>query len=487
MQRSRLVAVLKTLDLKARTRFLAYVSAPFFNKNEKVSRLCTYILQYAPDFEHPRLQKNAVYAHVFQREGYAELPLNNVISDLLQLLYDFLAYQRYQAQPHFKRELLLAELLDRELYGEVERFAEKTAPVQHYETYLHAYRLHEKWDEAAIAKGKRGYNEHLQYSADALDLYYYCNKLRIACDMASRNAVIQAGYECHFLPEVLAWLEQNTALVEAAPILQVYLQALQMLSETDQTGHYFALKNLLAQHIALFSRQELQSLYHYCLNYCVRQINSGQSAFYREVLDLYKLLLQENILLQNGHLSQWAYNNIITAGIRLREYDWTEEFIQRYREYLQPEVQHNAYTYNLATLFYEKGEFANALQQLQNVEFTDAFYHLSAKIIQMKSYYALNETEPFMALLEATRKFLSRNHQLSDYQKKSNANFVKLSRKLYQLRQCKALVSARNFHQRSADLLGQVQRMQPLSNKDWLEEAVREFEDPARAGQVLKI
>lgn len=73
----------------------------------------------------------------------------------------------------------------------------------------------------------------------------------------------------------------------------------------------------------------------------------------------------------------------------------------------------------------------------------------------------------------APRKFLARNHQLSDYQKKSNANFVKLSRKLYQLRQYKALVSARNFHQRSADLLGQVQRMQPLSNKDWLEEAVR--------------
>jgi hypothetical protein len=476
MQRSRLIAVLKTLDIKAHTRFGAYVASPFFNKNEKVRRLCAYLLQYAPDFEHPALQKKAVYEHVFQQKSYAELPLNNVISDLLQLLYDFLAHQRYQSQPHLKREFLLSELLNRELYSEVERFAEKVVPVQHYEAYLHAYRLHEKADEAAIAKGKRGYNEHLQRAADAFDLYYYCNKLRIACDMASRNAVIQAKYECPFLPEVLAWLERNPGLVQAAPILRVYLQALQMLTETDQAGHYFDLKNLLSQYIALFSRHELQSLYHYCLNYCVRQINSGQGAFYREVLDLYKLLLQENILLQNGHLSQWAYNNIITAGIRLREYDWTGEFIERYREYLQPDAQHNVYTYNLAALFYEKGEYANALQQLQNVEFTDAFYHLSAKIIQLKSYYALNETEPFMALLEASRKFLSRNHQLSDYQKKSNANFIKLTRGLFQLRQCKPIVTARAFRQRSANLLSQVQRMQPLANKDWLEEAVRRVE-----------
>ena len=473
MQRSRLIAVLKTLDMKSHTRFGAYVASPFFNKNEKVRRLCVYLLQFAPDFEHAALQKKAVYEYVFQKKDYAELPLNNVISDLLQLLYDFLAHQRYQSQPHLKREFLLSELLDRELYGEVERFAEKALPVQHYEAYLHAYRLHEKADEAAIAKGKRGYNEHLQRGADAFDLYYYCNKLRIACDMASRNAVIQAKYECHFLTEVLDWLERNPNEVQEAPILGVYLQALQMLTETDQAGHYFDLKNLLSQHIALFSRHELQSLYHYCLNYCVRQINSGQGAFYREVLDLYKLLLQENILLQNGHLSQWAYNNIITAGIRLREYDWTEEFIQRYREFLQSDAQYNAYTYNLAALFYEKGAYSSALQQLQNVEFTDAFYHLSAKIIQLKSYYALNETEPFMALLEATRKFLSRNHQLSDYQKKSNANFIKLSRGLFQLRQCKPLVTARAFRQRSTNLLSQVQRMQPLANKDWLEEAVK--------------
>ncbi len=473
MHRSRLLIVLKTLDLKARTRFADYVSSPIFNKNEKVRRLCAHLLQFAPDFEHPGLEKKKVYKYVFQKDGYAELPLNNVISDLLQLLYDFLAHQRYQAQPHLKRELLLGELLDRELYSDVGRFAEKGIPVQHYEGYLHEYRLHEKADEAALAKGKRGYNVHLQQGADAFDLYYYCNKLRIACDMASRNTVIQARYECHFLPEVLAWLKQKPELVQQSPILQVYLQALLMLSEKDQANHYFDLKNLLSEHIALFSRQELQSLYHYCLNYCVRQINSGQGAYYREVLDLYKLLLQENILLQNGHLSQWAYNNIITAGIRLREYDWTGDFIQHYREYLQPEAQHNVYNYNLAALFYEKGEYSSALQQLQNVEFTDAFYHLSAKIIQMKSYFALNETEPFMALLEATRKFLSRNHQLSDYQKKSNANFVKLSRKLYQLRQCKPLVSARHFQQRSADLLRQVQLVQPLSNKDWLEEAVR--------------
>ncbi len=476
MQRSRLVSVLKTLDVKARVRFEEYVASPFFNKNEKIRRLCAYMLKYAPDFDHAAMQKQAVYEHVFQKKGYAELPLNNLISDLLQLLYDFLAHQRYQSQPHVKRELLLGELLDRELYGQVERFAENAVPIHHYEAYLHAYRLHEKSDEAAIAKGKRGYNEHLQQGADAFDLYYYCNKLRIACDMASRNAVIKARYECHFLPEVLDWLERNGDLVQESPILQVYLQALQMLSETDQAGHYFALKSLLAAHIGLFSRHELQSLYHYCLNYCVRQINSGQGAFYREVLDLYKLLLQENILLQNGHLSQWAYNNIITAGIRLREFDWTGEFIQRYREYLQPDAQHNAYTYNLAALFYEKEEHAKALQQLQNVEFTDAFYHLSAKIIQLKSYYALNETEAFMALLEATRKFLARNHQLSDYQKKSNANFVKLSRSLYQLRQCRPLVTARVFRQRNAALLAQVKRMQPLANKDWLEEALRRLD-----------
>ncbi|MCB0589081.1 MAG: hypothetical protein KDD06_27580, partial [Phaeodactylibacter sp.] len=78
--------------------------------------------------------------------------------------------------------------------------------------------------------------------------------------------------------------------------------------------------------------------------------------------------------------------------------------------------------------------YHQALQSLQGVEFSDAFYHMAAKIIQLKSYYELEETEPFFSLLEASRKYIRRNRQLSDYQKQSNSGFLKIAGKLKNLR-----------------------------------------------------
>ena len=53
------------------------------------------------------------------------------------------------------------------------------------------------------------------------------------------------------------------------------------------------------------------------------------------------------------------------------------------------------------------------LQQLQDVEFTDTSYHLGAKIIQLKSYFELEETEAFYSLIKAFRN-LGKPKELHD-------------------------------------------------------------------------
>ena len=205
-------------------------------------------------------------------------------------------------------------------------------------------------------------------------------------------------------------------------------------------------------------------------------INFGHSAFYREILDLYKVLLERKIIFKNNYLTQWSYINIVTAGIRLKDYSWTEEFIQNYKDFLLPEVRHNVYTYNLVALYFERKDYQQALQLLHSVEFTDAFYHLSAKIIQLKSYYELDEMEAFFALIETTKKYLSRNRQLSSYQKVSNTNFLKLANRIYNLR-LKAFSSrGNNFQKHWKQLKKELATIEPLGNKSWLEEVLSDLQ-----------
>lgn len=474
MQNTKLLQLLQNLSTRERTRFRQYVHSPFFNKHSKISSLADYLLDLAPDYPAEQLEKKRVARAIFKSADFNEDQLNNLISDLLHLLYSFLAYKQYEIVPQLEKQLLIQELFAKDNYLHIERASRRYQQLQRktkeqsYAYFLHDYHLHEALDQLELGKNQRRFNPHLQQQSDQLDRYYFINKLRLACDMSSRNTVIQATYQCHFLDEILAFCHQHPALLEV-PVLRIYRQTLKMLQNREIPQHYYELKAALKEHSAYFPSKELRNLYNYALNYCIQKINSGNNNFYQEILELYQTMLEAEIIFVNGYLTQWSYKNIITTGIRLNEYDWTEQFIHTYKNRLLPEEQPNAYAYNLAAFYYAKEDYSKALLQLQDVEFTDPSYHLGAKIIQLKSYYELDEEEPFFALIEAFKKYLHRNRQISDYRKRANLHFLKLAKLIFKLKSDRAYLSKKQYGLKMEQIKEKLESLEPVANKAWLE------------------
>lgn len=472
-----LVQLLRTLGTRERTRFGHYVRSSFFNRHEKIVALYDWLNGFAPDFEEEQMSRRGAWAAMYPEEPYNNTRLDNFISDLLQHLYSFLAYLQYERQPVLERRLLIVELLERDAEKHIQRNARRARqllerqPGRSYALFLEQSLLEQQLDLYELNRRQRHFTAHLQRESDALDRYYWCNKLRIACDMASRNAVINAGYTCHFLDEVRRVYESAPAL-QAEPALQVYYQALQMLEQPEVEAHYFGLVKLLLERPKVVAADELRTLYHYALNYCIRQINSGKSGYYSEVFQLYELMLARELLFVHGQLSEWSFKNIVTTGIRTRAYDWTEQFIGQYRQYLPEEGRANAVAYNRASLYYARADYSKALTQLQNVEFTDTSYHLGAKIIQLKSYYELDEPEPFFALVEAFKKYLLRNREISGYRKKANANFLQLAKKIYEMRLEAPGLRKGALETRLEALRKEIESSNAVANKAWLVEAL---------------
>ena len=167
----------------------------------------------------------------------------------------------------------------------------------------------------------------------------------------------------------------------------------------------------------------------------------------------------------------------MTAGLRLKDFQWTEQFIHQYKDRLRPEIRENAALYNLASFYYERKDYKRALQQLYNVELTDSSYHVGAKIIQVKSYYELNEYEAFLSLFEAFKKYIQRNKELSDYQKNTNIAFLKFSKKIFQLKNSKSLISKAAWRKKYNTVNEQLATPQPLANKEWLMNVVKGLVD----------
>lgn len=470
MKKDRFIDLYQNFSLKDRKQFVLYVHSPFFNQNKNLQTLIGQLEQHLKAKK--QLDKREIYHLCFAPDPYNELKYNNLISDLLYLLYDFLAQSRYNQDKVLQKQLLIRSLLDQEWLEpcvmQLERFAQlqETQSWQDSTHWYAATQLQDLQDQHLMSQEKRAYTPHLQARSNALDRYYHLEKIKIACDMASRSTAVKADYQCLFIDDIIQWYESQPEELERFPAFQVYWAAYKMFRYKDDHA-YLQLKNLLTSQLKVIPQQELRLLYTYVLNFAVLRINTGETRYYQEILYLYKLLLQESIIFKNGTLTQWTFTNIITAGIRTQDYEWTERFIEEYQHYLAADLRQNVYTYNLVNLYFEKQDYAAALRMLHNVEFTDAFYHLSAKLIQLKSYFLLAEHEALLALIQATRRFLQRNRQLSDYQKKSSLNFLHVLQRISQLRHAK--VGIRNTMLHKKQLEHDLINLQPLANKQWLE------------------
>ncbi len=473
MKNTKLVTLLKKLSTTELRRFHEYTMSPFFNKNKKVQHLVNILaqaLENGTDFDSEILEKRQVFGNIYMHQQYNELQINNVISDLLQLLYGFLAQKHFAQQPLLQKKYALKELFQKDAPQHFEktirryRQLEAKKEERSFNYFLEKKDFYSQLDQFVQTKIKRQFDENLQLESDSLDLSYFINKLHIACNMISRNIVINANYKCEFLDEILIFCKKNNHL-ENHPALQVYFKTIQMLEGEGEESFYFDLKKSLVEHYRIFPKEELFTLYTYALNFCIKKINSGQDAFYQEILELYKVLLERKIIFLDGHLSQWTYKNIVTTAIRLKEFEWTKKFIYEYQNTLVANERNNALAYNLATLYHAQGDFQNTLFQLQDVEFTDTNYHLGAKILQLKSYYELNEGEAFFALIEAFKKYILRSKDLSDYRKKANANFIKLAKKIFQIKGRSGKTADKKRKKVKEDL----KTLEPIANKTWLE------------------
>jgi hypothetical protein len=93
------------------------LAADIFNKNKTVRQFYALLLPFAPTFEDKKamikLDKNLIFKRLYKNESYNNLKMNNLISDIYQLLCNFLAHENFQQSQQFSNLCLMDELYKR--------------------------------------------------------------------------------------------------------------------------------------------------------------------------------------------------------------------------------------------------------------------------------------------------------------------------------------------------------------------------------------
>ncbi len=431
---SKLIELLRRLSKREFKRLELFFASPYFNRREELVRLLNYLKKFFPDFDHNSISKHSCYAAIHPNEAYSEKKMGYYLSFSVQLVEEFLAAENYNKRSVYKQTLLLHQYNDwgmESAFYKVLKNAKRDLnkkDLRDADFYFDQFILEDAENRFFDKQNRHLYDESVQRAVNHLDTYYLSVKLRFCCEMVNRQKLVERNYETNFMQEILDYLDAR--VMDLVPPIEIYYTILKGLLNEEDESYFIKLKELYLKYYQLFGEYEARELYLYIINYCVRKINAGKTNYYKELFDIYKFVLKNKILLENNVISPWSYANIVTVGVRNNQFEWTHDFIQEYKSKLDKKVRPNAYAYNLAYWHFNKGQFTKAQEMLTRVKFEGLIYNLSSRVLLMRIYFELDESEPLFSLAESFRKFVKRNSILASKRRIPYLNFIKFTTKL---------------------------------------------------------
>lgn len=332
------------------------------------------------------------------------------------------------------------------------------------------------------ARGYRDQAPNFKAISEALDVYYFVNKLQTYCGYLSYKNIVQTQNISYTESDFLLIPHIKNAIVEQDlnhPTLLIYKNISLLLEEIGETSAEMDVlfKTTLEQiknNEAVHSKEENLEMYSLLNNYCIRRLNENQDKrkMYRQqfikvnnnIVNLRyrgiskKAIQMEAILYRNIVVTALAidegsfFAQLSTLGLQPKDkannfrdkLEWTEQFMAFYGDKLPTDKTSQYYHWYCEIFFlFSQKEFTKAYNALENkMRIQGAFLNLDIKILHLKILYEMTSQRPHVfardkieieKVLDAYRnliKYEKSKRQQVAYQLTYYENFEKVFKKL---------------------------------------------------------
>jgi len=299
-----------------------------------------------------------------------------------------------------------------------------------------------------------------------MDKFFCAVKLRYSSEMMGKELMISHNHSIALLPEVLKEIQKPT--YRENQLFKIYQLIIEIFyDEKDET--YNKLEKLIFDNLLLSQRDEKQTLLNFLMNHAARRSNEGHPQYRKKLLDTYVYKIDNDLILEDGHISVADYINIVYLATMLRQVDWLESFIGDNTKFLTDNVRENTGLLAKAYLNFGRKDYEKSLRILAQTggsDFLNIYIYLRTLTIQC--HYEINQ-DADIVLLECNNfnKYLNRNASLNESVKKRSKNFIKFVKLLLELPYKKELTKEK--------LIQKLNNVKEVSGGFWLMEKIQEM------------
>lgn len=490
MLNTTLLNIIGKFTSKEIKEFGEFIISPFFNKNENVIKLYTYIKKFYPEFSDKKLEKEYVYKKVFSKGEYNDGFMRTAMYNLGKLAEDFLAYTNFNKNELNRGINLLEELNERKLekvflkyYSEIESALDEEQ--YHNAEYYHMKYLlknqmevYMDWSKFKNKDFKNYTPNTITYINDELTSFYITkalNHYRFLLDKASYEPM---NYDYRFLDNLIDYLLRNDNYYIEKPKIKLHLYEV-LIQKDAKEEYYRVLKDMLVKDKDSLNHSDRYSLHNILQAYCVRKYYEGDD-YRQERFELYKTCVEQELYKASEHIyfDDLIFANIVASAVHMGEFEWVETFISANEEALSPENRETVLNFCHARVSFEKGnsevavKYLNTIRTIKHVQFK-----LPIRDLSLMLNYELGQYSQAYYQIDSYRHFLSNNKNLfSDVRYDRMNNFVKFYTKLVKLKDKTEGKDTSKISAELSKIKDELQSNFNIQERNWLVKKLNEFE-----------
>jgi hypothetical protein len=477
VSKSKLGVLLKSLSKKEYNSFINYLDSSLFNKKKEIYEAAKFLFKFHPSFEHKNLSKDTLKKHIDK----STKKLNNInllMNSLLRHGEEFLVHNHVSESQGLKDLILLSEFNNRSIKKGFENHVkssdhriEKIA-VQSFDQILNSFLIEHEIDVAFSKDQSLPFDQAIISKTTQLDVFFFYCKLKTYCEIISRSQFLKVEYPTDNFEKTLEWLKNFPELIKN-PSIKIYFGLIQLLKNFENDEIYSQYIIILKEEYNNFNKDECINLFQTVSNHCIRRINNGSSYYLKELFNIYEFQAEKDLLVKEGFLHDRTVKNIIEVSIRAKKYQWAKNFLNQHIDFVDKEQKEMIYNYNFANINFGMNDLKTAKKHLVFVNIKDPFYQLSYRILLIKIYYSLNDTEAISTSISNFKAFFNREKNISDIQKTIFSNLLFFINKLVLLKEKKNDLESKKFVLKKEELKEQINNETKIADREWL---LNEFE-----------
>lgn len=476
------ITLIKSFSKKEILELEKFINSPFFNTQAVLSEIYGELIKYYPDFSGNMFRKEKLFGAVFPDKEFNDILFRKYISNLMKLAEEYLICKDTLGNEEKRAICLLDQFDNKNLTPFFERQLKKMEKNEEVNSKITVETFYFKHFREELKAGyyiKINNVYEIKSCLIKSQLYILLHLLMTNTVYANMMIIIKETFkntenndyfdEFNAAFDLIRYLEKFSDLDENEKIF-ISLCKIDFTLSKDPYNleNLKVMKTIILIMSDILSDNLLYTFFSHLNIYYMINLPLNSEDLTRDYFENHKFMVEKGLYDRRGNefINYLEYRTILNYAVRLKEIDWMEMFINRFKDHHEEVIKDSLNKYSQALLNYERKNYDVALKYLSEIKVSEVIMKLDVDILLLLIYFDLDYIDSALSLIDSMRHFLSNEKHFSSSVKENHNYFLKYYRIL--------LMSKHNCKTPDPDTLKfEIIQCKNLRRKYWLIDKIK--------------